>query len=234
MRAPCWRRQIGILVWVVLSLGTGATAAAQDAFVAGSAGVCTGAGTTGSFGVSAGYLMSKHFGLEVELGVTPDVVRDIELPTIQALRDIPQPIAPIFPPLTLDRSGTLYAFHTNVIVPLADRPKLRISAVAGGGVATLSEKVHVHQDGFDFPAIPGLPDIPGLPQVPGLPGITFPAIDATSTQSHTGLSLTAGGIVEVPVTERLAIGADVRYQHVFLSDLSLDLTRISGRVRWRF
>jgi hypothetical protein len=228
------------MLWVFLSLGAGGTAAAQEAFVAGSAGVCTGAGTSASFSVSSGYLLSKRFGFEVEFGVTPDVERDVDLPTIGPLANIPPAFASLFPRVMVNRSGTLYSFHTNVMVPLADRPRLQISAVAGGGVATLSERTHVHLDAFDLPAIPGLPDIPGLLEIPGLraisgsPRLAIPAIDTTREQSHTGLSLTAGGIVDVPVARHLAIGADVRYQHVFLSDVALNLTRISGRVRWRF
>ncbi len=234
MRSPFCRRQICILLWVALSLGAGATAAAQEAFVAGSAGVCTGAGTTGSFGVSAGYLMSKRFGLEVEFGVTPDVEREIYVPTIQNLRNIPEPFASIFPPLMIDRSGTLYSFHSNVIVPhcrAAEAANLRRRWWRGcdalGASARASGRVRASGDsraaGHSWAAAG-----------PGLPGITFPAIDVAHTQNHTGLSLTAGGIVDVPVTQHLAIGVDVRYQHVFLSDLSLDLARISGRVRWRF
>jgi hypothetical protein len=219
------------LLVLAASLAFCTPAAAQEAFVAGSAGVCAGAGTSATFSVSGGYLMSRHFGLEVEFSVTPEIEREqLPVPAIQTVPDIPGLPPTVFPGFQIDRNARLYSFHTSAIVPIVEHGRVRVSAVVGGGPATLSERVHVHRDGFELPTLPDIPIVPGLE----FPGLQIPTIDLTTETSKTALSLQVGGNVDASVSDRLAVGADVRYQHVFLSDAALDLVRIAARVRWRF
>jgi hypothetical protein len=219
-----------LLLW--LTLGCCARAAAQEAFVAGSAGAAVGSGTSGSFSVSAGYLMSRRFGLEVEFSVAPDIERDgPSILTIQRLPNVTGLIAPtIFPGFQIDRSARLYSFHTDAVVPLIEQGRIRLSSVAGGGVATLSQRVHLQADGFDLPAFPGIPGFGG----PSRGRISIPPVDITRHESETALSLQVGGTVDVSLNTHASVGADIRYQHVFLADQPLDLARIAGRFRWRF
>ena len=96
-------------------------------------------------------------------------------------------------------------------------------------MSTLSESVHLHTDGFDVP----FGRFPGLVG-PGRAQISIPPVDITRDESETALSLQAGGTVDVSLGAHASVGADVRYQHVFLEDRALNLARIAGRFRWRF
>src|SRR5262245_2570329 len=92
---------------VGMLIGIAGSARAQESFVAGSAGVGIGEGTSAEFTVSAGYLMSKRFGLELEFSGRPD----IEFP-IRPVPVIQNPlIPPIFPGFQIEMSGHLLSFH---------------------------------------------------------------------------------------------------------------------------
>ena len=198
---------------------------AQEAFVAGSAGVALGDGTSAAFDVSAGYVFTAPFGLEIEYGGRPDV--DIESPRLPTnafpgFTTFPG-LPTVFLGIQVDTSAHLQWFHTSALVPVVRRGRMRLSIVGGGGVATLSKRIHVHSDAIVLPS-----------PFPGFPGLTIPAIDKTSAASSTALSLQAGGVADFIVSRHAAVGAEARYQHAFISGHPLNVGRIAARVCWRF
>jgi hypothetical protein len=193
-------------------------ARAQSAYVAGSAGSSAGdGGAAPVVSVAAGYLATRRIGLEVDFAFTPSLEFDRRRTTSFG-QDFEFPTAPF----TYEITGRLLAFHTNVVAPLTTAGKVRITAIAGGGAGTLSQRIHVHSDSVVIPGFNGFPDF------------VIPGRDVTVTVSDTGLSLQAGGIIEAALNRHVALGADARYIHVFISPRDLDVGRVSARLSWRF
>ena len=123
------------------------------------AGVCMGAGTTGSFA-----RFGRHSDVEAVrarggVRVTPTSCATSNSPSIQNLRQHPGTVR-VHISAVHGRSprDARTSFHANVIVPLAERPRQqRISAVAGrrGGDCSRSE-MHVHVGRVQL-RIPGFP-----------------------------------------------------------------------------
>lgn len=196
---------------------------AQSAFISGSAGLSAGdGGAAPAIAIAAGYLTPRRIGFEVEFGFLPD----LDFPTPGVV--IQSPTIQIFPPLIFESTGRILTLHTNVLFPLTRSGKLRVLALGGGGVAAVREHRRVQSEAFVF--TPGFPTIPGFE----VPPFSSPALDVSTTVTDTALSLNLGGIIEYAVTDRLGVGVDARYGHVFLDENGLDMGRITGKVSWRF
>jgi hypothetical protein len=101
--------------------------------------------------VSAAVQPSPHLGLSLELSFTPRLdfgtrvigpvpTGGIPVPTLPTL-----PTLPALPAMTITSTGTLTTVQVNIIVPLTTAGKLRVSAVAGGGTASVRSRVHLHR-----------------------------------------------------------------------------------------
>jgi hypothetical protein len=195
---------------------------AQGAYVAGGAGMAAGTGGPApAVVVSAGFQPSPHIGFAVELSVIPQL-------DFGTRESGPEPLVGFdpqlfFPITTITSSGRLTAVHVNVIVPIATVGKLRLSAIAGGGTASLRTRVHAHRDAFTFPGIPEF----------DLPGLTLPVQDITRSASATGLALNTGGLVEYALKPNVGVGVDLRYLHTSASR-DINIFRGTGHVIWRF
>jgi len=223
----------GAATWLILVCMAGPPAAAgQTALVTAGGGISAGdGGPAGTAVAAAGYLTGRRIGFELEIGVTPGL--DLPGPDV-VIQGTPG--LSIFPLPTYEITGRLVTLHTNVIFELPATGRLRVFAVAGGGVGSLEQRVRIQRPA----AVLGVPrglgrELQGLGLIP--PSLT--AMDIRRTVSDTGLSLNGGGTVEYGLTERLGAGLDARYVHVFVNnrgflDGGLDLARITGRVSWRF
>jgi opacity protein-like surface antigen len=98
----------------------------------------------------------------------------------------------------------------------------------GGGVASVSQAV-AFAPIFPVPFQPYLRRFPP----PGLPPGILGGLGAIQ-RSETDLALTVGGGVDFQVLGGFAVGSDVRYLRLFGTFNDLDLTRITGRVTYRF
>jgi hypothetical protein len=205
---------VGTLLCAVLS----PEARAQSAYVSGSAGISAGdGGAAPVVSVAGGFLTTGRIGLEIDFAVTPAL--EFERHASSSLeQDFEFPIGRI----TYEITGRLLTFHTNVVAHLTTSGRVRTAAIVGGGVGTLSQRIRVHSDSVVIPGIAGFPDF------------VIPGRDVRVTVSDTGLSLQTGGIIEAVVSRHVALGAEVRYIHVFISPRELDVGRVSTRLTWRF
>jgi hypothetical protein len=220
---------------VLCASGLTTSAWAQGGHVAGGLGMAAGTGGPApAVAVSAAVEPSPHLGLALELSVTPRLdfgahvigpvpTGGIPVPTLPTL-----PTLPALPAMTITSTGTLTTVQVNIIVPLTTAGKLRVSAIAGGGTASVRSRVHLHRDAVTFPGITGLP----LPGTVDLPGLILPAQDITTTGSVTGLALNTGAVVDYALTAKTGVGVDLRYLHTSAS--GIDMFRAMGRVIWRF
>jgi hypothetical protein len=201
---------------------------AQGGHVAAGGGLSLGTGGPApAVTVAAGYQPSPRIGFALELSVIPELDfgrRELgEVPSITPL--------PALPKTVLTSTGGLTAVQVDVVVPITTAGKLRISAVAGGGTASLRTRIHLHRDAFTFPGV-SLPDNFVLPPLP-LPPLTLPAQDLTQTGTTTGLALNTGALLDYALSAKTGFGIDVRYLHTSASR-DLDIARTTARVVWRF
>jgi hypothetical protein len=198
-------------------------ASAQGGRVAGGAGLSAGTGGPApALTVSAGYHPTPRIGFELELSVIPQLdfgTRELgEVPVVTPL--------PVLPKTILTATGSLTAVQVDILVPITTAGKLHVSAVAGGGTASLRTRTRLHRDAVTFPVIP-------LPEPFSVPPLTLPAQDITHTGTVTGLALNTGVIVEYALSANVGVGVDVRYLHTSASR-DIDIARTTARVVWRF
>jgi hypothetical protein len=208
---------------------------AQGGHVAAGGGLSLGTGGPApAVTVAAGYQPSPRIGFALELSIVPELdFGRRELPEIPSITPLPA-----LPRTVLTSTGGLTAVQVDVIVPITTAGKLRISAVAGGGTASLRTRIHLHRDAFTFPTFPGvsLPEsfvLPSLPLPLPLPPLTLPAQDLTQTGTTTGLALNTGALLDYALSAKIGFGIDVRYLHTSASR-DIDLARTTARVVWRF
>jgi hypothetical protein len=202
---------------------------AQGGHVAAGGGLSLGTGGPApAVTIAAGYQPSPRIGFALELSVIPELDfgrRELgELPSVT--------LFPALPKTVLTSTGGLTAVQVDVIVPVTTAGKLRISAVAGGGTASLRTRIHLHRDAFTFPGV-SLPDALVLPLPLTLPPLTLPAQDLTQTGTTTGLALNTGALLDYALSAKIGFGIDVRYLHTSASR-DIDIARTTARVVWRF
>lgn len=206
---------------ILVCLCNPAPALAQTIQVTAGGGLSAGDGGAAPAVVgSAGFLTDRRIGFELEFGFTPGL--DFLGPDV--IIQTESPLLSIFPPPFFEVTGDLFTFHTNLLFQFPASGRLRVIAVAGGGVANLGQRVRFRRGEI---VLPLSPDVAVAPLI-------VPPIDIDQTISRTGLSLNAGGTIEFAWTERLGVGIDARYVHVFLDDSGLDVARVLGRMSWRF
>jgi hypothetical protein len=202
---------------------------AQGGHVAAGGGLSLGTGGPApAVTVAAGYQPSPRIGFALELSVIPELdFGRRELPEILSITPLPA-----LPKTVLTSTGGLTAVQVDVIVPITTAGKLRISAVAGGGTASLRTRIHLHRDAFTFPTLPGV-SLPESFVLPPLPPLTLPAQDLTQTGTTTGLALNTGALLDYALSAKIGFGVDVRYLHTSASR-DIDIARTLARVVWRF
>jgi Outer membrane protein beta-barrel domain len=187
-------------------------------------------------GGSVGYRFTPRFGFDLEVLAMPDTDFD-RIRFDRTFDAIPPTIGgiPIRRP-DVETSGHTVAFLTNFVTELPTGAKWLIPYIAGGGgVASVSRSVAFGP----IYALPiGLPMPVTVLDVAGFP-ITLPDIGTLGEigrieRSETDLALTIGGGVDFQVAKGLAVGADLRYLHLFGTTDDLALTRMVGRVTYRF
>ena len=237
-----WRMHAAIVTLSVAlgaSLGDVASACAQNGGprVSGLFGTALGEGDPAiATGGSVGYRFTPHFGFDLEVLILPSFdPQRFETIFDTSLDQLPPIISgiPIRRP-DFESSGHTVAFLTNFVTEFPTGARWLIPYVSGGGgVASVSRSI-----GPIYYALPSLPTTVSVIDLSGVP-ITFPDIAAgfevgPIERSETDLALTVGGGIDFQVWKGLAVGADLRYLHLFGATDDLDLTRLVGRVTYRF
>jgi opacity protein-like surface antigen len=196
-------------------------------------------GSAAEVGGAVGYRVNRFAGFELEITYVPSLdfggrrAAASEGVVTYCASVVPQmdPGPPagcfvqpgIYPPVSVRTSGHALTFTTNFVGEIPSTVSwLRPYVVAGGGVGSVSERFH---DG----------DGPGgiIPMDHGTNAAGMIGTDAGGSTT-TGLALTVGGGLDIQVWKGLAIGADARYVHIARGSGGLDMTRVGGRVSWRF
>ncbi len=224
-------RTLLLLCCLFLIASTGPVIAQQTAdgpYLVGAGGGLFGEQSSGSVALGFGYMTPRRIGLEVELAWSPSILE----PPDPQIAEFPRIVGPtgitIFPTPEISVDSRLLTFQTNVVGVLGARDS-RLSAIveAGGGVAD------VHRDAHLKTFSPQIPSFAELLTNP-LAQIAFATIERDVSSSQTSLVLGAGGGFEYALTDHLALGSQVRYQHIFTSGDALDHVRVEARVRWKF
>jgi opacity protein-like surface antigen len=224
MRSSC---SIGtsFLLFVLLAVPAGA----QDggARVSGNFGATFGEDETNiATGGSVGYRFTPHLGFDFEVLVLPD----LELGDSTGFGRIldPRRLDALLPPsVELERSSRAVAFLANYVAEFPIPAGWLIPYIeGGGGVANISRT---------FVITPSLASRSRSRPEDILTDRRFlQEFDPLEIRrSETNLALTVGGGVDFQVWGGLAVGANLRYLRLF-GNPDLDLTRIGGRVTYRF
>ena len=218
-------------VAILLLTTTSASAQTAGPYVTGHVGLSGGdGGAAPAAGGSVAYMTSRRLAFELEINVSPGL--DFGDLGLFRNRPIPVPIPvripfPPFPEPTLDATGRLLTFQTNVAAALNTDGKLRVFAAGGGGVA------HLHQDIlYRFPDLIVPVDFSTQPVV--LPPLQFEIFEERISRSESALCLNAGGIVEYDLRSRISLGVDARYLYAFFNRDGMHSARVTVRGRWRF
>ena len=226
------RRRIrrGILTVSLLLVSTAAFAQDSGARVSGFFGGSFGEGKTPiTTGGSVGYRFTPRFGFDFEVQVMPDTHFDRD--RLNPLLDSLRPFAGIVPLPSFDSSGRTVAFLTNFVTELPTDAGWLIPYVeGGGGVASVSRSLVV----LPLLATPAAAlYVPRTVVFPPIVGYTIARFDGLS-RSETDLALTIGGGVDFQLWNGLAVGVNIRYLRLFGTTNDLNLTRLAGRVSYRF
>jgi Outer membrane protein beta-barrel domain len=224
------RIRFGILTFTILLAST--TARAQDggARVSGFFGGSFGEGKTPiTTGGSVGYRFTPRFGFDFEVQVMPDTHFDRD--RLNRLLDSLRPFAGIVPLPNIDTSGRTVAFLTNFVTEFpTDASWLIPYLEGGGGVASVSRSLVV----LPLLAAPAGPlNLAGTVVYPPIFGDTSVRFDGLQ-RSETDLALTVGGGVDFQLLNGLSVGVNIRYLRLFGTTDDLNLTRLAGRVSYRF
>ena len=211
---------------VALLLLTAVSASAQPTgpYVTGHMGLSGGdGGAAPAAGGSVGYMTPRRIGFELELSVSPG----LDFGEGDLFRSRPIAVFSPFPAPTLDFSGRLLTFQTNVVAALNPNDRLRVFAAGGGGVAQLHQDILYRYPDFVF-----LPDFTSIGLVP--PSFDFEIAEQRSSRSESALCLNAGGLVEYGLSGQFALAADARYTHAFFNREGMHGARVTLRGRWLF
>jgi hypothetical protein len=229
------RRVIGMLLVVFVS----APAAAQTVgpYLTGHVGLSGGDGGAALGGGGAvGYMTPRRLGFELEINVSPG----LDFGDLGLLRNFPSsPLPTRFPEPTIDATGRLLTFQTNVVAALASSGRLRVLVSGGGGVANLRRNVVSRIPTLVLPPDFTFPDFDFLDPNTDLSGFVFPdleyeIVERRSSGSENALCLNAGGTVEYAMTPGVAVGVDARYTHGYFNRDGLHGARVVARARWHF
>ena len=180
--------------------------------------------TAATIAGSFGYRVDRCFGLELEVGVIPDLQDDPQVIPLGSVsfgldgRNLPVPT--IFPPPEFD--NRLITFMTNARVEIPTTLRAIVPyVVGGGGVASLRRDVTYES----FLVL----------QEQGRPGNTVPTtlVPRTSSSTETALALNVGAGVSIRIVKELYADADMRYVRVFANN-ELDLNRFGAGISYRF
>jgi len=213
--------------WSVVLLAAAAPAAAQ-ARVSGLGAVVFGQDAVGpGFAVSLGYDVRPSIGFEVEFGFVADLSRDLDLPHIldNSFGNGFTPL--IFPTPEFETEMRVVSFSVNLVGHLGNpEQKLSPYVVVGGGTANVTRSL-------DVPTI--VPLFAGLGEIPGLPNLgSLLSLLPSAEFSENAFMATVGGGVDFRITNRLSAGVDARYQHVFSEADAFGMTRLGGRLSFKF
>jgi hypothetical protein len=227
-------RQFTTAAVAIAVLAGASPALAQDGgpYVAGHTGTLAGDGGAAlSAGGSIGYMTARRVAFELELSVSPG----LDFGDLGFGAEAP-PFPDFFPFPTLEATGRLLTFHSNVVAEVGATERLRVAVVGGGGMANLHRDILLRYPDIVFP--PGFVPPPDLELPPGfvLPPFipSFEIVERRIATSENALSLNAGGIVEYAVSPRFLLGVDARYTHAFVDPDGMNNARVTARVRWRF
>jgi hypothetical protein len=218
-------RRLTTALVAAAALTVAASARAQEAgpFVSGHGGLSAGdGGAAPAAGFSVGYWTPRRLGFELEV----DSVTGLDFGDLLREFNPPNLVLPglTIPPPTSEATGRTLSFQTNALFALRGS-RVRAALIGGGGVASVHREITLH-----FPAIV-LPE----PGSPTFGTIGFEMREERTEASTTVLVLNAGMLVEYrPGPRGLGLGADLRYQHFFVSREPIDALRAAGRVTWSF
>src|SRR5262245_8724850 len=233
-------RVAAVTLGVVLgaSLLEATTAWAQGgARVSGFVGTSLGEGDAAIVtGGSVGYRFTPRFGFDFEVLALPDTNFDQHQPDYRYLLAYPPSIGgiPIRIP-DVETSGHTVAFLTNFVTEFPTGAKWLIPYIAGGGgVASVSRSVVYGPIVLPLTLPPSVAVSAVSPSPITILDIGSLGEIGRIERAETDLALTIGGGVDFQLAKGLAVGADLRYLHLFGTTDDLDLTRIVGRVTYRF
>jgi hypothetical protein len=203
---------------------TSASAQTIGPYVTGGIGLSGGdGGAAPSAGGSVGYMTPRRLAFELEINVSPG----LDFGDLGLTRDRPIGLIFPFPQPTLDATGRLLTFQTNIVAALNTDGRLRVFAAGGGGVAQLHQDILYRYPNLVFPA-----DFTSIGPI--LPPLQFEIVEQRTSRSESALCLNAGGIVEYALGSRFALATDARYMHAFFNQEGMHTARITVRGRWRF
>jgi hypothetical protein len=219
-----------VVIAMTLGLATPALAQPRDigtrvsGVVGGSFGT---GGATFATGGSAGFQFTKFAGFEFEMSIAPDLeLRNGGCNTNVTRCSPPLPSLP--PPFALSEGGRAVNFVANYVAEFPTPARwLRPYVLGGGGVSSVRRQLDMTLATPVIFTSEGVSDIATLSALLAVPR-TF-----RSTSTETDLALSSGGGVDFLVGRHFAVGADVRYMHLF-GNADLDLTRIGTRLSVRF
>ncbi len=249
--------RVGVLSVVVaawLLAAWASPAAAQAAFDSGArvsgffAGSFGDGGATPSFGASVGYRFSPHFGFELDAGDTTSLnlgtrqIAPVPLDLGTLVQQVPSlggrlPAGMVLPgflggPFVVDRSARVVHFLANFVGEFPSPARwLRPYVLAGGGVANLEERDTYSFVGLDR-GLQGELAALGLSTI-DLGGLNLGQL-GTASRSQTALAMNAGGGVDFQLWRGFALGADVRYLHLFAEEGGYNFARIGARASYRW
>lgn len=156
----------------------------------------------------AGLRLTRHLGLDVEVLHAHGL--DFSDRRLLIERGLPEIL--IFPPFEFTHEGNITALLTRMTAefPVAN-DRLIPFVTGGGGVGRMAERIAFSCTGV-------------------CPAIFFPDLE----QAEAGLALTLGGGVDVRLWQGLAVGGEVRWLRVLLSERDLDFAHVAARVSYRF
>jgi hypothetical protein len=219
------------VVVVAMAMGLAASAFAQPGTGIGTrvSGVVGGSfgtgGSTFATGGSAGFQFTRIAGFEFEMSVVPDLeftAGDCNSTFTRCATPLPAslPVTVVYP-FSISERGRAVNFVANYVAEFPTAVRwLRPYVLGGGGVSSVTRRLETMMVVPD-PVFATLPTVIVVPRT----------LSATSTE--TDLALSTGGGVDFLVGRHFAVGADVRYMHVF-ARTGLDLTRVGSRFSVRF
>jgi Outer membrane protein beta-barrel domain len=181
--------------------------------------------TAATIAGSFGYRVDRCFGLELEIGIVPDLQDDPQVIPLSSVFGPAggvldgTPVPTIFPPPTFDNRLITFMMNARVAVPTTLRTIVPY-VVGGGGIASLRRDVTYR---------------PFVVPEQGQPGNTVPItlLPRSSSSTETALALTVGAGVSIRIFKELFADADMRYVRVFAND-ELDLNRFGAGISYRF
>lgn len=226
-RAAFSRALFLVASFAVVSITVAPPAAAQARLTAGF-GAGFGDDQVGPGGsIGLGYDVKPNFGVELEFTIVSGLSRTLDIPRILAGVS---PLPLIFPTPEFRSDMRMVGFSANIVGRLGPAEhKVSPYVVVGGGTANVRRTIDFPRFLPDFTAL--LPDFDGVNLGPISAILPFPSF---TEFTENAFMATVGGGIDIDLTSRMAVGADVRYRQIFSDVNGFGITSVGGRFTFKF